>query len=195
MEQKRTEYMAPTANDKKTVREAVAIFEDATHLQAAMDELLLSGFTHTDLSVLADAKTVEKKLGHSYKQVTDEKDNPDSPRTVFMPPEVLGEAQGVLVGIPMYVAAVTTTALMIASGGTLLPTLLATAAAMGGSGLIGALLAKLLDNHHADYIQEHIDRGGLLLWVSTSTPEAEKKAVTILKKHSAYDIDVHDIPV
>ena len=52
--------------DKKPVREAVAVFETAETLQAAIDELLISGFNRAELSLLAGEHAVEEKLGHHY---------------------------------------------------------------------------------------------------------------------------------
>ncbi len=47
------------------IREAVAVFDDAEALQAAIDELESSGFDRAEISLLAGAKSVEEKLGHT----------------------------------------------------------------------------------------------------------------------------------
>lgn len=49
-----------------TGSEAVALFHDVKSLQAAIDELLTSGFDRADLSVLGNEKAIEDKLGHNY---------------------------------------------------------------------------------------------------------------------------------
>ena len=65
---------------------------------------------------------------------------------------------------------------------------------MGAGGLIGSTLAKMLDRHHADQLGAQLEKGGLLLWVRTPDDEQERKAVKILKRHSADDIHLHDLP-
>ena len=56
-------------------------------------------------------------------------------------------------------------------------------------------LAKRLGEHHAEYLQEQIVRGGLLLWVRTRDPASEKRAIEILKKHSADKVHLHMLPL
>jgi hypothetical protein len=51
-----------------------------------------------------------------------------------------------------------------------------------------------MDRRHADWLQEQLDRGGILLWVRTSDSVAEEAALSILKRHSAHDVHLHDIP-
>jgi hypothetical protein len=179
----------------ETVPEAVGVFSNADDLQAAIDELQSHGFARRHLSVLADAKTIEAKLGHIYRRVEEEEDNPDAPRTMFVPLESIGEAKGALIGTPLYIAACAATALVVASGGTLLTAIMATTAAGAGGALIGTVFAEIVAKHHADYIQDQINHGGLLLWVTLADGEHEKQAIRILNKHSARDVHIHDIPV
>src|SRR3546814_10450965 len=94
----------------------------------------------------------------------------------------------------MYVGAVAGAGAIVASGGTLAAIIAATAVAGGTGGLIGSILAKWLGDHHARYLQEQIDHGGLLLWVRTWNAEDEGRAVAILKKHSSRDAHVHALP-
>jgi len=181
--------------NKKMVDEAVAVFHSTDDLQAAIDELQSNGFMRQGLSILADEKTVAEKLGHRYQKVRDAEDSEDAPRTIFIPNETLGEAEATVIGLPLYLAATTATAVTVASGGTVLATTLAaTAAGVAGAG-IGTIFAHMIAKHHADFIQEQIDLGGILLWVNLRSPEMIEKATKILKKHAAHDVHVHRIPV
>ena len=65
----------------------------------------------------------------------------------------------------------------------------------GTGGLLGSALAKWLGDHHATYLQDQIDRGGLLLWVRTRRATDEQRAVDILKRHSCGEVHVHALPV
>jgi len=74
-----------------TKTEAVAIFHDVQSFQAAIDDLLLAGFDHVDINVLAHEDTVTSKLGRGYKSTAEFEDNPEAPRIGFVPGETIGE--------------------------------------------------------------------------------------------------------
>jgi len=177
-----------------TVREAVAVFDRPEDLEEAIDELLSSGFHRAALSLLASAHAVDEKLGHRYEKVGTLADDPTTLRTVYVSNEAIGDAQGGLIGGLMYVGAVTAAGAIVASGGALAAVIAATALAGGAGGFIGAILAKWLGDRHAHYLQEQMDRGGLLLWVALGSAEDEKRATATLKKHSGNDVHIHVLP-
>lgn len=176
-----------------TVREAVAVFEDAGSLQAAIDELLGSGFDRAELSLVAGERTVEAKLGHAYRKVEELEDDPQVPRTAYVSTEAIGDAEGGLIGGLFYLGAVTAAGGMIASGGTMAGAILAAVLAGGAGGFAGSALARLIDYHHADYLKQQLDHGGLLLWVRTRDHEHEERARRILERHAAHDVHVHTV--
>ena len=51
-----------------------------------------------------------------------------------------------------------------------------------------------MDRRHAEWLQEQLDRGGILLWVRTPTAEDERKAMEVLTRYSAHDVHIHEIP-
>ena len=179
----------------ETIREAVAIFASAADLQDAIDELLSSGFHRAELSLLASEHTVEQKLGRHYEKVSLLDDATGAPRAAYVSTEAIGDAKGGLIGGLGYVGAVAAAGAIMASGGTLAAALGAAALAGGAGGLIGSVLAKLVGDQHARYLQEHIERGGLLLWVRTWKPEDEARATEILTRHSGVQVHVHELPI
>jgi hypothetical protein len=174
-----------------TRTEAVAVFQDAASLQDAIDEILSSGFDRSEISLLASDKAVEEKLGHAYKKTQDLEDDASAPRVAYVSTETIGDAEGGLIGAPMYVAAVTAAGVMVASGGTLAGAVAVAAMAGGAGALIGSVLARLVGDHHAAHLREQIEHGGLLLWVRTRDKAHEHRAVELLSKHSAQDVHVH----
>jgi hypothetical protein len=98
-----------------------------------------------------------------------------------------------VIGGLMYVGAVAAAGGIVASGGTLAGAIVAAALAGGAGGVTGTILAKLIEYHHADHLQEQLDHGGLLLWVRTRDGAHEARALEILARHSARDVHVHDI--
>jgi len=180
--------------ERTKTREAVGVFDDAETLQAAADELMSSGFDRAYLSLLAGDAAVAEKIGHLYERIESAEDDPDSPRTAYISVDALGDAEGAVIGSLLFVPAVAAIGAVVASGGTLAAAIAAAAAGGGAGGLLGSLLARFIDRRHADQIQSHIERGGLLLWVRTPNREMEQRAVEILRRHSAHDVHVHALP-
>jgi hypothetical protein len=178
----------------RSIPEAVGIFQTSEDLQDAIDELLSSGFHRSELGLLASEATLQETFGDRYKSVSALADDPKVPRSAYVSPEAIGDAKGGIIGALVYVGAAAAAGAVVASGGTLTAIVAAVALAGGTGGLLGSVLAKWLGDHHADYLQEQIDRGGLLLWVRTRQAEDQRRAVEILKRHSSRDVHVHGLP-
>lgn len=178
-------------NDSKSLTEAVGVFDDANQFEAAIDELQSNGFDRAELSLLASEETIDQELGHLYKRVEELEDDPDTPRAAYVSKESLGDAEGGVIGGLFYIGALAGAGAVIASSGPLLAAITAAGIFGGAGGLIGSMLAKLIEDHHAHEIQEHLDHGGLVLWVRTRDKEHEARARQILEKHSAHDVHIH----
>jgi hypothetical protein len=170
----------PVEEDVGTVREVVGVFNSPENLEEAIDELLSAGFDRAELSLLASEHAVEEKLRHQYEKAGTLADDPTVPRAAYVSTEAIGGAAGGLIGGLMYVGAIVAASAVVASGGTL-------AAAIVAAGLTGG-------DHHAHYLQEQMNHGGLLLWVHARDVALEKRAIEILKKHSGADVHVHVLP-
>jgi hypothetical protein len=175
------------------LREAVGVFANSDDLQAAIDELLSSGFHRAELSLLAAEDAVKEKLGSNYLSTSVIADNPAVPRTSYISPEAIGDAQGGIMGILAYAGATIAAGAIVVSGGSIFAAIVAATLAGGAGGVIGSLLAKSLGDTHAQYLQTQISHGGLLLWVRTRTAMAEGCAVDILRRHSSRDVHVHTL--
>lgn len=64
-------------------------------------------------------------------------------------------------------------------------------AAISGA-VLSTVLANWLDKSHADHLQEQLERGGLLIWVSTPTLDKRDTAVRILMNYATSDVHVHE---
>jgi hypothetical protein len=176
------------------VREAVGVFHEVDGLQAAIDELLSSGFDRAELSLLASDHAVAAKLLNVSFRETELEDDPTVPRGVYVSPAAMGAAEGGLVGALAYVGGVATAGLIALAGGPIAVIVLGAVLAGGAGGLLGTGLAEVVGHRRAAYFQEQLDRGGLLLWVRTWDAHREQKAVEILDRHSASDVHVHEFP-
>lgn len=184
----------PRSDTNETRTEVVGVFETADSLQQAIDALLKNGFDRAELSLLAGDRTVEEKLGHAYRKAEDLEDDPAAPREAYISTEARGDAEGGLIGGLVYVGAVAAAGGMVATGGSLAAVIGAAALAGGAGSLIGSVLAKLVGDHHAHYLQEQLDHGGMLLCVRTPSTDDEKRALDILSKYSAHDVHAHTLP-
>jgi hypothetical protein len=178
----------------RTIPEAVGIFQRNEDLQGAIDELLSSGFHRSELGLLASETAVQEKLGGQLKSVSALADDPAVPRSDYVSPEAIGDAQGGLIGALVYVGAAAAAGAVVASGGTLAAIVTAVVLVGGTGGLLGSVMAKWLGDHHASYLQDQLDRGGLLLWVRTRHRQDEQRAIEILKRHSGGEVHVHALP-
>ena len=181
-------------HETPTIQEAVGIFHRNEDLQGAIDELLSSGFHRSELGLLASEAAVQEKLGHHYKRVSAFADDPAVPRSAYVSPEAIGDAQGGLIGGLAYVGAAAAAGAVVFSGGSVAAIITAVVLAGGTGGLLGSALAKWLGDHHANYLQDQIDRGGLLLWVRTREVAHERRALEILREHSGGEVHVHALP-
>lgn len=177
-----------------TSTEAVAAFHDARSLQSAIDELLMHGFDHAAISVLASEQTITAKIGRTYTSTTELEDDPDVPRVAYVPNESFGNAEGGIIAAAAYFPAVIGSLVVAASGGTLLGAI-AIAVIAGGTGAgVGAVLAGLIGHDHAKHLDEHIRHGGLLLWVRTPDLEHEQLALDALRRSGGEDVHLHVMP-
>ncbi len=177
-----------------TSTEAVAVFHDVNAMQAAIDELLMRGFDHAELSVLASDSAIKAKLGRSYKNTTEFEDDPDVPRIGYVPDESRGDAQGAIIGAAAYFPAVIGSLLVAGSGGTLLGAVAVAAMAGGAGAMAGTALAQAVGSHHAKALNEQLANGGILLWVRTHNAEHEQMALDILNRHGGDHVHLHILP-
>jgi hypothetical protein len=171
--------------------EAVATFHASDDLENAIDELMRSGFDRAELSLLASESAVVQKLSHVYSPRKEMADDPSVPRTAFVSTAALGDAKGGLIGGLTYVGATIAAGLVVVSGGALGATIAAAVVAGGAGGALGAVLARWVGHHHADYLSAQIENGGLLLWVRARDAEHAARAVNILRKHAGDRVHMH----
>jgi hypothetical protein len=174
-----------TQSKLESVCEVVGVFHKAEDLETAIDELLSSGFDRAELSVLASEAAVAEKLGGFYQPVNEMADNPAVPRAAFVSSAAIGDAEGALIGGLAYVGATVAIGAVVMSGGALGAAIAAAVLAGSAGGLIGTTLAQWVGHHHAAYLQDQIENGGLLLWVRAWNESDEARAVEIIARRAA----------
>lgn len=176
--------------DTTTYREAVGVFHDIRAFQAAVDELVKSGFEHADLSLLASRSTVEQKLGHRYRAVAQPVPGKATPHVAYI---AIQGHPGHVPAVLFHLGSVSAVWKIVASGGALATATATMAEGPDAPEAIEALFAAFINEAYAGHITEQIRRGGLLLWVRVRSPARESKAIHILAHHGADGIQVHDL--
>lgn len=176
------------------IREAIGVFFDADKLHDAVDELLASGFDHHSLGLLAGEHTVRQSLGDFYEQVNEFADDAEAPRMAFVRKESMGDTMHAWAGALFYAGATTAAGAAVASAGVFGGALLAAATGAVAIGAVGAVLALIIHQSDAEYLEQQVDEGHLLLFVRTHDSDQEQRAMRILEKHSGYDVRIHAVP-
>ncbi|MCB8840169.1 hypothetical protein [Aurantimonas sp. VKM B-3413] len=153
----------------------------------------MSGFDRADLSLLASRATVEEKLGHGYRSVRELEDDAAVPVVAYVANESIGDAEGAVAGILIYVGSVATAGAILASGGTLGAAIAAAAASGYVCASLGLLLDRMIERSHLQRIEEQVAAGGLLLWVHLRDDAHAERATAILTKAGGQDVHVHEL--
>ncbi len=175
------------------VREAVAVFADADAWEQAVSDLEMSGFDRAGISVLGSNATIKARVGRLYESVAEAEDDPNAPRSVFVSRGSLLQGEASAITFPFFIAGLAGAAAVVASGGALAATIAATLlGSVGGAGL-GGLLASTIARRHRHRVEEQLVLGGLVLWVSVPNPQAETRALGVLRRNGGRHIHVHEI--
>jgi hypothetical protein len=176
------------------IREAVGVFFDATHLKEAIADLLASGFGRDTLGLLAGEYTVQQSLGDVYARTNEFHDSPNAPATAFVKKESMGDTMHALAGGLFFAGSTAAMGALVASAAVLGGTLLLAVTGAVAVGSAGALLGTLIHQSDAEYLEQQVDEGHLLLFVRVKEPAEERRALDILSKHAGYDARIHEVP-
>jgi hypothetical protein len=174
-----------------TLREAVAVFDDEEEMRKAIFELESAGFDRADVSILPPMEAVRRKIGHELYRVEDAEDDPKMPRAVPVGPAAIGAAQGALIGGPIYVGAMVMTISSLIAGKAFSSIVMSGLFGASVGLIIGVLLAIIVKQRHNDHVKDHLDHGGLVLWVHIRDKEHEVRAEKILNSYKEHARDIH----
>jgi hypothetical protein len=82
---------------------------------------------------------------------------------------------------------------VLATGGTALAAAAAAAAAGVGSGAAGSFLSQWITDKRNEPMLQHLDKGGILLWVNVGDAARERIALEVLGRHATRPAEVHDV--
>lgn len=174
-------------------REAVGIFQDERSLRSAADALMIAGIDRSSLSLLADKRLVEARLGRACQSVTELEDDPEVPTRHYVGIDSRIEGESAIVGGCVYAAAILAVGVVAAANGTTVEALIAAAVVGGIAGLIGFAVVRWLEGRHSRHLIDQIRRGGIPLWVKVEGPEQERRVIDLLQRNGASDVHSHEV--
>ncbi len=153
------------------LRQAVGIFYDADRLQQTLEALTEAEVNHADLAILAGHEAIDAKI-RSYP----EKANSGVLRDLLQAMIVVGPVSQ---AGPLFL-----------SRGHLAEFLSRT---RSGEATTKPFPGEYLSDQHAAFLQEQLDAGGCLLWVTIRNGDQEKAAGAALLKYSRHRVQIHDL--
>jgi len=177
-----------------SIREAVGIFHNAAPLKAAIKDLLASGYTAEKLGLLASEQVVERSLGDLYVRTNENSASPEAPAIAFIGRDAMDEKSGTVGGSLFFVGTSGIMGAVVASSAVFGGALLAALSGIVGVGVVGALVASVIHQSDAEYLQQQVDEGRILLFVRMPDPAREQQAMDILTRHSGVDVRMYDVP-
>ena len=183
-----------SSDNQKCIREVIGIFLDGSNLKAAIEELESAEFGTDQIGLLASDYAVENSLGDLYQRVNEPQGDPGSPATRFVEADSLANSARSMGG-GLFFAGTAAAGGVVASaavlGGVLLPAVVGVATV----GAVGALIGKIIHQSDAEYLEQQVGKGHILLFVRAPSSAREKVAMDILKRHSGQDVRVHEVPL
>lgn len=175
------------------VREAVGMFDDVGAVHDCIEDLQSNGFDRSDITMLSRLQVIGDASTLPINNTEQTEDSSTACRGPVIEPESVGDAQGALLGAPIYILTLCGAGVSAALG--LTTALLLTITAMAGfAGIgLGVLLVYLLRKRQAGYYTQQLDHGGIPLWVHTRDQEHEKRAIEALTQNRAHDVHIHDM--
>jgi hypothetical protein len=172
---------------KEKSYEIVGIFSNIEELDQAVDELFVHGFDSSSLSVLANEESMGKQL---KKQKVDMlADNSKVPRSAFFAEENFSLECGAIISVISYIGAM----VAVFANAKGLPFIF-TFIIAGVISIFSIILAYIVGKRHKTYIEQQLQKGGLLLWVQLKKESQKTIVIKIFKKNNARKIHLKYAP-
>jgi len=177
---------------KHTVREAIAVFADPNGLKNAVKDLQAAGINRDQIGLLASENSIRESLGDFYTQ-TNDKQSGKTPMTAFVGKDDANQLQDSIGGSLFFVGTSGAMGAVVASSAIFGGALLAALSGVVAVGAIGALAGKIILQSDADYLQQQVDDGHVLLFVRVIDASREQDVIDILSRHDGQGVKIHEI--
>lgn len=178
--------------EPKQLREAMARFDDAAALEAAVSALQSHGFDRADISFVArEGYLGEHPVAAGATRRAAE--GPAAKREAPVESTDLRQGRVLATSTAACIAAFAAAGFTVATGGAAaLAAGLAVAAGLG-VGAAGAVIGHEAGESAQNFIDEQVASGGVLVWVRTRDEAASYRALDILRQHGGTDVHAHEV--
>lgn len=186
---------SPDVLERMKVREVAGVFHSRQAVEAAVEDLLLTGFDRADIDRLASLDEVRRRL-KAYVSPEEGADLPPTPRQPVLTWDDITVALVVAVTVIGSAAGTAAAFGVLASGGSdSAAVIVGTLVGIGAGGIAALVLARVFRREELRGLESmELDRG-LVLWVRVHTPEQEAKAKAILRRNGGRAVRVHEIEI
>jgi hypothetical protein len=181
--------------DRIRTREVTGVFHSRKALEAAAEDLLVSGIDRADIDVSASPDELQRRVNYQPIPAAELADLPIAARRPFLGEDdtlitdaVIGSVVGCAVAVAMAYYFVTRRDMAA------LPVILISALCGIVAGVAAIRLARRrLQRERARGLEPVSEANGLIIWVRVRSPETEAAAQEILLRHGAQAVHLHEI--
>jgi hypothetical protein len=185
--------MEEDGTSRYALREVVGVFPNANALEAAVEQLEISGVDRAGISVLGTGAGRSGRVDDLYRSAQVMADDPAAPQAAFVAHASLLEGEAVAVAIPLQIGGFAGAWAVAAAGGALIAAI--GAAIVGGAvgAGLGALLFRTIAHQHSMKIESQLAQGGLVVWVKTPDDASEARVLGVLRSCGGLSVHTHTI--
>lgn len=180
-------------DDTKTVREAIAVFLDPQSLKSAIRDLLASGVSRERIGLLGSEHSVRDSLADDYTHTNNTHDSAEGPVTAFVDKNSSNHQQDSLGGSLFFAGTTGAMGAVVASSAVFGGALLAALSGVVAVGAVGAMAGKIIQQSDADYLQQQVDEGHIVLFITITDPLQEQEIIDLLTRHQGQNVKVHEV--
>lgn len=186
---------AKPADAPEVAREAVGTFHSEAALEAAVSELASSGWDRARLSIVAAESVLAPHLPPQEKPAEAAADDPEVERGAVVTDTDMRQGRTLASSMAGVIAAFGAAGAVVVTGGGALAAVVGAAAVGGGVTAAAHAAGRWLGDRREQFLDEQVERGGILLWVQLRDGSEDHKAMEVLRRHGAEDVHVHEIDV
>jgi len=176
------------------IREAVGLFNDIGAVHDCIEELQIQGFDRSDITMLSRPEVNGSKSTLPIVDTKQTEDSPTASRGPVVELDSASNAQGAILGAPIYIFTLCGAGISAAIGLSL-PLLLLISGIAGIIGsAVGVFAMRIILSRQNGYYRQQLDHGGIPLWIHTRDAAHEKQAIETLTQNRARDVHLHNLP-
>jgi hypothetical protein len=168
--------------------EIAALFHSSEALEAAINDLSSAGWDRSEMSLLAQ-KNVLAPEPPQEGTMQEAAAGPEEGKSAVVSDSDVRQGRTLATSLAGVIAAFAATGATILTGGTALAAIAGAAAAGGGAAAAVNAIGQWADKSRTQYLEDQVERGGIVLWLTLRNPEQEHLAHEILTRHGAEIID------